>query len=195
MKKFQAPVPESTHDRLYALKERLGVPFSELLTWLVDLAEGKIDEVELKAKVKHLMEALEQERKEKDKLLQEYERLVRDYEKLQLKFEDCCKKLQEQLEKSGAIPAREREARDLRDEVQRVLSMYPELKLLELFRRLGYSEKGEALMKKAEAFQKRWFVLEGKVFVSKELGLVLEPSHEVGLLGWKVRKLEVMSDV
>ncbi len=104
-------------------------------------------------------------------------------------------RLQNELEKSGAIPAREREARDLRDEVQRVLSMYPELKLLELFRRLGYSEKGEALMKKAEAFQKRWFVLEGKVFVSKELGLVLEPSHEVGLLGWKVKKLEVNADV
>jgi len=34
-------------------------------------------------------------------------------------------------------------------------------------------------------------VLEGKVFVSRELGLILEPSHEVGLLGWKVKKLEV----
>ncbi len=95
LKKFQAPVPESTHGRLYALKERLGVPFSELLTWLVDLAEGKIDELDLKAKVTHLKEALEQERKEKDQLLKDYERLIRDYEKLRLKYEDCCQKLQE----------------------------------------------------------------------------------------------------
>ncbi|WP_297468180.1 hypothetical protein, partial [Thermococcus sp.] len=95
LKKFQAPTPESTYNRLYALKERLGVPFSELLTWLVDLAEGKIDEMELKAKVKRLKEALEQEIKEKDQLLRDYERLLRNYEKLQLKFEDCCKKLEE----------------------------------------------------------------------------------------------------
>ncbi len=192
---MQVHTPESTYEALYEMKEKLNVSLAELLTWLVQLANGQIDKLELLANVKHLKKALEQERKEKDKLLQEYERLVRDYEKLQLKFEDCCKKLQEQLEKSGAISAREREARDLRDEVQKVLSTYPELKLLELFRRLGYSEKGEALMKKAEAFQKRWFVLEGKVFVSRELGLVLEPSHEVGLLGWKVKKLEVTSHV
>jgi len=77
------------------LKEKLGVTFSELLTWLIDLAEGNIDELDLKAKVKHLKEALEQERKEKDQLLRDYERLIRDYEKLQLKYEDCCQKLQE----------------------------------------------------------------------------------------------------
>ncbi len=95
IKFFGANIAGSTHDRLYALKERLGVPFSELLTWLVDLAEGKIDEMELRAKVKRLKEALEREIKEKDQLLRDYERLVRDYEKLQLKYEDCCQKLQE----------------------------------------------------------------------------------------------------
>ena len=95
LKKFQTATPESTYNRLYALKERLGVPFSELLTWLVDLAEGKIDGLELKAKVKHLTEALRQEQKEKDDILRNYERLLRNYEKLQLKFEDCCKKLEE----------------------------------------------------------------------------------------------------
>jgi len=49
LKKFQTAIPESTHDDLYTLKEELNVPFAELLTWLVDLAEGKIDEMELKA--------------------------------------------------------------------------------------------------------------------------------------------------
>ena len=95
LKKFQTATPESTYDRLYTLKEKLGVPFSELLTWLVDLAERKIDELDLKAKVKHLKEALAKEQKEKDQLLKDYERLIRDYEKLQLKYEDCCQKLQE----------------------------------------------------------------------------------------------------
>ena len=95
IKFFAANIAGSTHDRLYALKEKLGVTFSELLTWLIDLAEGNIDELDLKAKVKHLKEALEQERKEKDQLLRDYERLIRDYEKLQLKYEDCCQKLQE----------------------------------------------------------------------------------------------------
>ena len=72
LKKFQTATPESTYDRLYALKEKLGVSFSELLTWLMDLAEEKIDEVELLAKAKHLTEALEQEQREKDKLLRDY---------------------------------------------------------------------------------------------------------------------------
>jgi len=95
MKKFQAPIPESTHDRLYALKEKLGVPFSELLTWLADLAEGKIDKLELLAKAKHQEDYIKQLEKEKEQVLIEYERLINSYEKLQLKYEDCCQKLQE----------------------------------------------------------------------------------------------------
>ena len=95
LKKLQVHTPESTYNRLYALKEKLNVSLAELLTWLVDLAEGKINEMELKAKVKHLTEALRQEQKEKEDILRNYERLIQDYERLQLKFEDCCKKLQE----------------------------------------------------------------------------------------------------
>ena len=95
LKKLQVHTPESTYNRLYALKEKLNVSLAELLTWLVDLAEGKIDEMELKAKVKHLTEALRQEQKEKEDILRNYERLIQDYERLQLKFEDCCKKLEE----------------------------------------------------------------------------------------------------
>ncbi len=125
----------------------------------------------------------------------ELENLRRENVELKARVEELTRlvqRLQEQLEKTGGLSAREREAKDLRYEIHQILSTYRELKLLELFRRLGYSEKGEALMKKAEAFQKRWFVFEGGVFVSRELGVVLEPSSEVGLLGWKVRPLQVL---
>ncbi|WP_297489381.1 hypothetical protein [Thermococcus sp.] len=74
LKKFQAPTPESTYNRLYALKERLGVPFSELLTWLVDLAEGKTDKMELKAKVKHQEDYIKQLEREKASLLETLEK-------------------------------------------------------------------------------------------------------------------------
>ncbi len=169
---FSVTVEAEIKDEIDQFRGRLS--YGKVITLLWRLHKGEIKEALENENLKAQLE-------EKDRRIKELEKLVQ--------------KLQEQLEKSGAISAREREARDLRDEVQRVLSTYPELKLLELFRRLGYSEKGEALMKKAEAFQKRWFVLEGKVFVSRELGLILEPSHEVGLLGWKVKKLEVSSHV
>ncbi|WP_461865071.1 hypothetical protein [Thermococcus sp.] len=84
LKKFQAPTPGSTYDRLYALKEKLGVPFSELLTWLVDLAEGKIDEIELQAKLKHQENYIQQLEKEKQALLEEREKLIEKIEKLEL---------------------------------------------------------------------------------------------------------------
>jgi len=150
------------------------------------LSYGKVITLLWQAHKGEVVDALELEnlRKENVELKARVEELTR-----------LVQRLQEQLEKSGAISARDREARDLRDEIQKVLSTYNELKLLDLFRRLGYSETGDTLKKKAEAFRERWFVLDGKVFVSKELGVVLEPSHEVGLLGWKVRKLEVNADV
>ncbi|ANF22069.1 hypothetical protein [Thermococcus piezophilus] len=124
----------------------------------------------------------------------ELENLRRENVELKARVEELTRlvqKLQEQLEKTGRVSAREREAKDLHKEIHQILSTYNELKLLELLRHLGYSETGDALKKKAEAFLKRWFVLEGKVFVSKELGVALEPSEHVGMLGWKVRKLEV----
>ncbi|WP_054840556.1 hypothetical protein [Thermococcus sp. JCM 11816] len=65
LKKFQTATPESTYDGLYELKEKLGVSFSELLTWLVQLANGQIDKLEVLAKAKHLAEALRGSRRKK----------------------------------------------------------------------------------------------------------------------------------
>jgi len=86
IKFFGANIAGSTYDRLYALKERLGVPFSELLTWLVDLAEGKIDKLKLLAKTRHQEEYIKQLEKEKQALLEEREKLLDRIEKLEFKL-------------------------------------------------------------------------------------------------------------
>lgn len=141
---------------------------------------------ELLAQKEELIQHLVKENAKKDKIIErqqeELEKKDRKIERLTLQLE---KLKMEQLSK------KDREATELRGEIHQILSTYNELKLLELFRHLGYSETGDTLKKKAEAFLKRWFVLEGKVFVSKELGVALEPSEHVGMLGWKIRKLEV----
>ncbi len=84
IKFFGANIAGSTYNRLYALKEKLSVPFSELLTWLVDLAEEKIDELELQAKLKHQGDYIQQLEKEKQALLEEREKLIEKIEKLEL---------------------------------------------------------------------------------------------------------------
>lgn len=72
LKRFQAPIPESTYDKLYELKEKLGISFAELLSWLLEHAKWEL--LELKAKIKHLEEYIKQLEKEKQALLEELER-------------------------------------------------------------------------------------------------------------------------
>ena len=74
IKLFQAPVPAYTHNNLYELKEELNVPFSELLTWLVQLAKGEIDKLKLLARTRHQEEYIKQLEKEKQALLEELEK-------------------------------------------------------------------------------------------------------------------------
>jgi predicted RNase H-like nuclease (RuvC/YqgF family) len=137
-------------------------------------------------------------KREKDyiSLAVENENLRRENEELKRRIEELMKIVQRLQEKVGELEyaqmsKRDREVIKLRQEIHAILSRHEELRLLDLFRKLGDSSQGEALMKKAEAFIERWFVKNGKYFVSKDLGVVLIPLYDVGKLGWKVRKLEV----
>ena len=187
-------VPQSKFLEFDEMCKKLGISRPKGFILLLEHRNQNI--IDLMAKVKKLEGLLEQEKEFTAHLIKENEKKDKIIEKLQEELEKKDKKIERlvlQLEKlkMEQLSKKGREARDLRDEIHQVLSTYNELKLLELFRHLGYSETGDALKKKAETFLKRWFVLEGKVFVSKELGIVLEPSEHVGMLGWKVRKLEV----
>jgi len=72
LKRFQAPIPESTYDKLYEMKEKLDISFAELLSWLLEHAKWEL--LELKAKIKHLEEYIKQLEKEKQAFLEELER-------------------------------------------------------------------------------------------------------------------------
>ncbi|AEH25102.1 hypothetical protein [Pyrococcus yayanosii] len=122
----------------------------------------------------------------------ELENLRRENEELKKRIEELQKlvqRLQDELAKYGGISKREREALDLREEAWRILDVHSELKLIDFFRMLGWSEMGETLKKKAEVFLRRWFRDEGKYLVSEELGLVVEKKLDVGILAWRVRRL------
>ncbi|MFA4718713.1 hypothetical protein [Pyrococcus kukulkanii] len=131
-----------------------------------------------KGEVVNMIE-LENLRKENEEL----KRKIRELERL-------VDRLQNELAKSGALSRRKKEAIELRDEIHSILKEYGEIKLIELFRKLGVHDMGEALLKKVETFLERWFVQDGRYYVSEELGIVIETSFDVGKLGWKVRRLE-----
>ena len=148
---------------------------------------AKIQQLEkILAEKDELIESLIKEDKRKEKII---ERLQEELEKRDRKIE----RLQNLLEKlkMEQQSAKDREAIELKQEIHAILSRYGELKLVDLFRKLGDNSQGDALMKKAEAFIERWFVKDGKYFVSKDLGVVLIPIYDIGKLGWKVRKLGV----
>ena len=192
LKKLQVHTPESTYEALYEMKEELNISLAELLTWLVQLAKGQIDKLELKAKVKHLADALMQEQKEKESILRDYERLLQDYEKLLLErnaLREENRQLKQELaelRKQLKMSARERRAEDFKQGIHEIIERYGRdgrIKMLELLKRLGYSSD---FKKHARELLDEWFVDEGSVMVSEELDLRVEKVYGLGELAWIV---------
>ena len=142
-----------------------------------------------------------------DKLLkteQQNEKLRIENQALKEENKELKQRIRE-LERQLKMSARERRAEDFRREVYDVIERFGRngrIKMLELLKRLGYSSD---FKKHAREFLEQWFVDEGKVLVSEELGLVVEKDPRYGELAWVVKlndsfrfgkvAEEVMSDV
>ena len=138
----------------------------------------------------------------------ELENLRRENAELKARVEELTRlvqRLQGELEKAGAISSRERRATSLKTEIREVINRYGKngrIKMLELLKRLGYSSD---FKKHARELLEEWFIDEGKVLVSEELGLVVEKDLQYGEPAWVVRLadsfrfsgevMEVTSDV
>ncbi|AMM53505.1 coiled-coil domain-containing protein [Pyrococcus kukulkanii] len=193
LKKLQAHVPESTYDALYEMKETLGVSLPELLTWLVRLAKGNIEKLKILAQYTHLREYISKLEKKYSELEAKFLKLQDDYERV-LKERDALREEVKalkaelaELKRQLKMSARERQAEDLRLEIYEILDKYGRdgsIKMLDLLKRLGYS--GDYL-RHAKEFLERWFVDQGRILVSEELGLVVEKDLRFRELGWIVR--------
>lgn len=138
----------------------------------------------------------------------ELENLRRENAELKARVEELTRlvqKLQGELEKAGAISSRERRATSLKTEIHEVIERYGRngsIKMLELLKRLGYSSD---FKRHARELLEEWFIDEGKVLVSEELGLVVEKDPRYGEPAWVVKLadsfrfsgevMEVISDV
>ncbi|AJC72631.1 hypothetical protein X802_01010 [Thermococcus guaymasensis DSM 11113] len=92
-----------------------------------------------------------------------------------------------ELRKQLRMSARERRAEDFKREIREVIERYGKsgsIKMLELLKRLGYSSD---FKKHAREILEEWFIDEGKVLVSEELGLVVEKNPHYGEPAWVVR--------
>lgn len=123
----------------------------------------------------------------------ELENLRRENAELKAQVEELTKlvqKLQEQLERVGAISERERRASSLKHDIHEILSRYStggRMKMLELLKRLGYSSD---FRRHARELLEEWFRDEGKILVSEELGLVVEKDPHYGEPAWVVKPLD-----
>ncbi len=143
--------------------------------------------------VKHLEKLVSDLKEKLLKSQEENEKLRVENQALKEENKELKQRIRE-LEKQLRMSARERRADDLKKEIHEVIDRYSrdgKIKMVELMKRLGYS--GE-LLKHAKEFLEQWFVKEGKVYVSYELGLVIVPHHKFGELAWEVRKLASSSN-
>lgn len=127
------------------------------------------------------------------KLEQAYNDAIVENQALKEENKELKQRIRE-LERQLKMSARERRAEDFKKEIHEVIDRYSRdgrIKMVELMKRLGYS--GE-LLKHAKEFLEQWFVKEGKVYVSYELGLVIVPHHKFGELAWEVRRLASSSN-
>ncbi|CUX78188.1 hypothetical protein CHITON_1409 [Thermococcus chitonophagus] len=158
---------------------------------LLDASDANVAEVmrELE-EYKRLTSKLEKDYAELEakflKLQDDYERVLKERDALREEVKALKAELAE-LKRQLKMSARERQAEDLKLEIYEILDKYGRdgsIKMLDLLKRLGYS--GDYL-RHAKEFLERWFVDEGKILVSEELGLVVEKDLRFRELGWIVR--------
>jgi len=74
--------------------------------------------------------------------------------------------------------------------IEKLFANTSEVKLANLMRALGYKEEGDALIKRAEKFIFDYFSEDRGVFISEDLGLIVEPVEGFSILASKIKRLE-----
>ncbi|MFA4719883.1 ribbon-helix-helix protein, CopG family [Pyrococcus kukulkanii] len=144
------------------------------------------DNSELHEKIEKLLKKLEQVLLENQALKEENRELKEENRELKRRVRE--------LEAQLRAGFRGREALSLVEDIGVAFSNVSSMKFVDLLRALGESAEGEQLLRRAKAFLERWFRDEGGILVSDELGLVVEKSSKVGILGWRVRRLSPNAD-
>lgn len=89
LKQWRADIPEDDYDFIEETRARLGLSRAEFIHMV--LRQANINLLEFQAKIKHLEEALAQERKEKYALREQLEKERQEKEKWRLKYEAAVK--------------------------------------------------------------------------------------------------------
>lgn len=177
-----------TKDEIDQFRGRLS--YGKVITLLWKLHKGEIKEALENENLRLQLEEKDRRIEELEKLV---ERLQRENEKLRLikqVLEEDNKQLKaelSELRKQLKMSARERRAEDFKQEIHEVIRRYGKdgsIKMLELLKRLGYSSD---FKKHAREILEEWFIDEGKILVSEELGLVVEKDPHYGEPAWVVR--------
>jgi len=135
--------------------------------------------LELEKLVMTLEDRLLKTEQQKEKALLERDALREENRQLKAELSELRKQLK--------MSARERRAEDFKQEIHEVIRRYGKngsIKMLELLKRLGYSSD---FKKHAREILEEWFIDEGKILVSEELGLVVEKDPHYGEPAWVVR--------
>ncbi len=153
--------------------------------------------LELEKLVMTLEDRLLKTEQQKEKALLERDALREENRQLKAELSELRKQLK--------MSARERRAEDFKREIREIIERYGRngsIKMLELLKRLGYSSD---FKKHAREILEEWFIDEGKILVSEELGLVVEKDPHYDEPAWVVKlddsfrffqpKEEVTSDV
>jgi len=174
------------------LDERRGaLSRREYIEHLLDAADANVADL-MRERDEYKAEA-EKWRKAYEELEAKLLRIEQENEKLRLikqVLEEDNKQLKaelSELRKQLKMSARERRAESFKEEIHEVIRRYGKdgsIKMLELLKRLGYSSD---FKKHAREILEEWFIDEGKILVSEELGLVVEKDPHYGEPAWVVR--------
>jgi len=183
-------VPESKFYEFDTMCKTLGISRPKGFVFLMEHKNQNV--IELMTKIEQLEKALAKKDEQITILLKDNERkdkkIIKLVEELEKK-DKLIEKLRLQLKKAN-MSSSERKELELKQEIHAILNKYgPELTLVELFKRLGETAMGDALIHKVKIFLENYFKQNGKFYASMDLGLIVEPSTKVGILGWKVKKI------
>lgn len=106
------------------------------------------------------------------------------------KLEQRIEELESKLRTTAKTKKKPKVSDKVLNAIERLFANSNEVKVLDLMRALGYTETGEALIRKAEMFINANFDDDGDIFISEDLGLILEPVEGLGILAGKVKRLE-----
>lgn len=106
------------------------------------------------------------------------------------KLEQRIEELESKLRTRKEQGPKDKVKAEIQNAIERFFTKEWKKTLANLMRALGHLEMGEALVKKAEKFLDDYFNEEEGKYISKDLGLIIEPVEGFGILASEVKRLE-----